>query len=169
MPSFKPSLDSVLDSNLYHEHETYTCKQGIADDHTIKERRELELIEQGLVYDQTNNFWVVKYPWIKDPINLHNNLPTAVHRLKETEKRLSKLGPEHCRLYKEQINGPEFLKLPIKQWPVKQTTETELPDMIGRTSACGVESTVLHDDKTPIMDFFNLNRYSSYTKLLSHQ
>lgn len=63
-------------------------------------------------------------------------------------------------------NGPEFLKLPIEQWPVKQTTETELPDMIGRTSACGVESTVLHDDKTPIMDFFNLNRYSSYTKLL---
>lgn len=24
-------------------------------------------------------------------------------------------------------NGPEFLKLPIEKWPVKQTTETELP------------------------------------------
>lgn len=76
----------MLDNNLYHGHEACTCKQGIVDDHTIKEKRELELIEQGLVYDQANNFWVVKYPWIKDPINLPNNFPPAVYRLKATEK-----------------------------------------------------------------------------------
>lgn len=66
-------------------------------------------------------------------------------------------------------NGPEFLKLPVEKWPVKQITETKLPDMIGQTLACDIESTVLHDDKTSIMIFFNLNRFSSYTKLLSHQ
>ena len=80
----KSSLDSV------------TCKQGIVDDHTMKEKR-----EQGLVYDQPNNFWLVRYPWIKDPINLPNNFPPTAQRLKATEKRLSNLGPEYCRLYKE--------------------------------------------------------------------
>lgn len=39
--------------------------------------------------------------------------------------------------------------------------------MTGQTLACEIESTVLHNDKTPPnMNFFNLNRFSSYTKLL---
>ena len=104
VPSLKLSLDEVLGSDLYQGNETCACKQGIVDDYTIKEKRELELIEQGLVYDQANNFWVAKYPWIKDPMDLPNNISPAVHRLKATEKRLLKLGPEHSRLCKEQMN-----------------------------------------------------------------
>ncbi len=55
-------------------------------------------------------------------------------------------------------NGPEFLKLPIEKWPVKQTTEIELLDIIGQTSPCKTESIVLHNDKTPpdMIFFFHL-------------
>ena len=102
--NLKLSLDKALGSDLYQDNGTCACKQGIVDDYTIKEKRKLELIEQGLVYDRANNFWVAKYPWIKDPMNLPNNISPAVHRLKATEKRLLKFGPEHSRLYKEQMN-----------------------------------------------------------------
>lgn len=62
MSSLKLSLDKVLGSDLYHGNDTCTCTQVNVD--------ELELIDQGLIYDKANEFWVVKYSWIKDLIKL---------------------------------------------------------------------------------------------------
>lgn len=41
---------------------------------------------------------------MKDLISLPNNIGQAVHRMKATEKRLLKVGPEHTKLYQEQID-----------------------------------------------------------------
>ena len=53
---------------------------------------------------EVNKVWVLKYPWIKDPADLPNNYASAIPRMKATEKKLSKLGPEYCKLYQNQID-----------------------------------------------------------------
>lgn len=60
-------------------------------------------------------------------------------------------------------NGPDFLRLPVKEWPVNQTNVAELPDMIGQTLVCETK-TVMHNDTN--LNFINLDRFSSYMKLL---
>lgn len=104
MPDLKMSLDNVFGGNLDLNNETCVCKQDASNTYTIKEKRELDLIEQGLTYDQVNKVWVAKYPWIKNPMDLPNNYAVAVYRMKATEKRLSKLGHEYCELYQGQID-----------------------------------------------------------------
>lgn len=82
------------------------CKCGscsLTGNLTIREERELRLIEDGLKYDKDNKFWISEYPWISDPYKLPNNFPMAMARLKSTENRLQKLGPEYCSKYQEQM------------------------------------------------------------------
>lgn len=39
---------------------------------TLKEEKELKLIEDGLNYDELNQCWVADYPWIRNPSELPN-------------------------------------------------------------------------------------------------
>lgn len=62
------------------------------------------MIEQGFTFDEVKKVWVGKYPWIKNPARLPNKYPSASGRIKATEKRLTNLGAEHCKLYQNQID-----------------------------------------------------------------
>ena len=57
-------------------------------DFTLKEERELQLIENGLVRHPKH--WEVTYPWLRKPSSLENNRCVAESMLKSTEKRLLK-------------------------------------------------------------------------------
>ena len=72
--------------------------------YSLKEEAELQLINDGLTYDEKNQIWTVKYPWIKDPSTLPNNYSLAMSRLKALESKLKKRGPEYCAAYHSQIN-----------------------------------------------------------------
>ena len=41
------------------------CALG-SNNYTLKEERELKLIEKGLQYDEQDSCWIAEYPWIKD-------------------------------------------------------------------------------------------------------
>ncbi|XP_045127641.1 uncharacterized protein LOC123514085 [Portunus trituberculatus] len=79
-----------------------SCTPGDKN-YNLKEERELALISAGLNHDPDEKCWTVKYPWIREPEDLPNNVSVAVARLKSTEKRLSKLGTHYCGLYNDQI------------------------------------------------------------------
>lgn len=70
---------------------------------SLKEERELILIEEGLMYEEEQKCWRVRYPWVKDPNSLKNNLKVANARLKTTENRLMKLGDEYASRYQSEI------------------------------------------------------------------
>ena len=46
----------------------------------------MALIERNMVF--VDDHWEVRYPWIKDPHQLPNNVYLAYKRLQQTEKRL---------------------------------------------------------------------------------
>ena len=69
-------------------------------DISIKEKREMELIENGLTFK--DHYWEARYPWVRSPYYLPNNRETAIAILKSTEKRLMK-DEDHMRNYKLQI------------------------------------------------------------------
>lgn len=69
-------------------------------DYSIKEEKELELIESGLTRKQ--HHWEVRYPWIKDPESLKDNYHAAYGMLKSTEKRLTR-DKERAAVYQEQM------------------------------------------------------------------
>ena len=50
------------------------------------------MISKGLTLNRKENYWTVKYPWIKDPGLLPNNYSAAAARLYSAERRLSKMG-----------------------------------------------------------------------------
>ena len=64
--------------------------------YTIKEEKELALIEKNLHYDQEAKRWIAEYPWIRDPKDLPDNKKVLFAKLISTERRLAKA-------YKEQI------------------------------------------------------------------
>jgi hypothetical protein len=39
------------------------CPIG-SNDHTLREERELKLIEQKLVFNEEDKLWIAEYPWI---------------------------------------------------------------------------------------------------------
>ena len=69
---------------------------------TIKEEKELELIESKLKYNDEGNYWEAGYPWIKDPENLPDNKIVAISSLKALERRLKK-DEKQANLYQQQI------------------------------------------------------------------
>ena len=68
---------------------------------TIKEERELALIESNLKYSE-EGYWVARYPWIKNPENLPNNRNYAMSLLLQTEKRLQR-DKANEKAYREQM------------------------------------------------------------------
>ena len=83
-----------------------SCKCGKcairSKNYTIKEERELALIEKNLSYDKQTNRWIAEYPWIKDPMDLPDNRKVALAMLASTERRLAK-SPVHATVYDNQV------------------------------------------------------------------
>ena len=77
------------------------CPPG-SKNYTLKEEKELNLIENNLEYNSQENLWITTYPWIKDPHNLPDNKRAAYGRLMSTEQRLRK-NPDHAKVYQQQI------------------------------------------------------------------
>ena len=83
-----------------------SCKCGqckLNGEMTIKEERELKLIEEGLKYDALNKRWTSQYPWIVDPNLLPNNYVLARSRFLSLERKLLKKGTDYHQRYKAQI------------------------------------------------------------------
>ncbi|XP_071948741.1 uncharacterized protein [Antedon mediterranea] len=68
---------------------------------TLKEERELNLIDEGLSY--SDGKWTAKYPWIRDPKDLPDNRLVAEAKLRATEKRLQK-NEKYAECYASQID-----------------------------------------------------------------
>ncbi|XP_068203689.1 uncharacterized protein [Palaemon carinicauda] len=71
--------------------------------YTIREEKELDMISKGLEYNCEEKYWTVKYPWIRDPNELPNNVVVAIARMRSTEKRLTNIGYKYTQLYNDQI------------------------------------------------------------------
>ena len=80
-----------------------SCRQVTSKAHsTIKEEKELALIEKNLHYDQEAQRWIAEYPWIRDPKDLPDNIKAAFAKLISIERRLAK-NSGHAKVYKEQM------------------------------------------------------------------
>ena len=77
------------------------CAIG-SKNYSLREERELHLIENNLKYDKENKRWIAQYPWVKDPNDLPDNRRVAVAKLISTEKRLAK-NKKHAETYELQI------------------------------------------------------------------
>ena len=77
------------------------CAIG-SKNYSLREERELHLIENNLKYDKENKRWIAQYPWVKDPNDLPDNRRVAVAKLISTEKRLAK-NRKHAETYELQI------------------------------------------------------------------
>lgn len=77
------------------------CPIG-SKEYSIKEERELELIDKNLEYNNLDNRWIAEYPWVKDPSALPDNRQVALAMLISTEKRLLK-NPQHAKVYDVQV------------------------------------------------------------------
>lgn len=127
------------------------CKGSpVSDAVNIKEERELQLIEEGLVSDEERKCWVARYPWIKDPRYLKNNVKVAVARLKITETRFRKLNVEHAQSYHDEIEDM------IKRGVARKLSKEEM-----QTYNCPVhyihhhEVLKLESSSTPLCIVFN--------------
>ena len=80
-------------------------------EYTIKEERELKLIEEGL--QRMENYWVATYPWIRDPKLIQNNYNVALAMLKSTEKRLLR-DETHAKRYSDQVQDMLDRKVAMK-------------------------------------------------------
>ena len=77
------------------------CSLGIQN-FTIKEEKELHLIESKLEYNKEEKRWIAEYPWIRDSAKLPDNKRAAMGMLISTEKRLAK-NEEHTEVSLKQI------------------------------------------------------------------
>ena len=77
------------------------CPLG-AKNYSLKEEKELKLIEENLKFDDVDKRWIAAYPWIKDPADLPDNRRAALGMLASIEKRLSG-NPDYARVYQQQI------------------------------------------------------------------
>ena len=65
------------------------------------------MIRSGLKYNEQREIFTIDYPWIKDPINLPNNVKSAMAKLRPTENRLRKLDNNYRTAYCQQIEDME--------------------------------------------------------------
>ena len=79
----------------------WKCPLGTKN-YSLKEEKELQLIERNLHFNNLEHRWMTPYPWIRDPADLPDNRKAAFGMLLSTEKRLAK-NTDHARVYQEQI------------------------------------------------------------------
>ena len=77
---------------------------------TLKEERELTLIESGLMHHEEKCTWEARLSWIRNPCELPDNRMVALAVLKATEKRLLKnqnyaleYNNQVCEMVKEKV------------------------------------------------------------------
>lgn len=80
------------------------CRNCLESAHSMKEERELALIEKGLRYDAEKREWISSYPWLNDLRSLRNYVKVAIARMKSLEVRLKKLGTEYTQKYHSGIS-----------------------------------------------------------------
>ena len=124
------------------------CSLG-AKDYTIKEERELELIERNLTFNSDDSTWTVEYPWIKDPNDLPNNRKVAMAKLAATERRLRK-NADHARVDHEQIKDM------LTRNVARKLSKEELTNYKGPTHYIAHHEVLKPESKsTPVRIVFN--------------
>ena len=124
------------------------CPLG-TQDFTIKEEKELHLIESKLEYNKEEKRWIAEYPWIRDPAELPNNKRPAMGMLISTEKRLAK-NEEHTKVYQKQIEDM------IEREVARKLSETELENYKGPIHYISHHEVLKPDSKsTPVRIVFN--------------
>ncbi|XP_066029071.1 uncharacterized protein [Pocillopora verrucosa] len=124
------------------------CPLG-SKNYTLKEERELALIEENLNYDEKAREWIAQYPWLKDPSELPDNKKAAIGKLISTEKRLSR-NTEHAKVYQQQIDDMLNRKV------ARKLTEDELKEYKGPIHYISYHEVLKPDSKTtPVRIVFN--------------
>ena len=124
------------------------CPLG-TQDFTIKEGKELHLIESKLEYNKEEKEWIAEYPWIRDPAELPNNKRAAMGMLISTEKRLAK-NEEHTKVYQKQIEDM------IERGVARKLSDTELENYKGPIHYISHHEVLKPDSKsTPVRIVFN--------------
>ena len=77
-----------------------SCRCG-GKSYTLREERELKLIESGLQH--MGDHWVATYPWKRDPRELPDNYKAAISKLEGVERRLLR-NKKIAVVYQEQID-----------------------------------------------------------------
>ena len=113
-------------------------------ENSIKEERELKMIEDGLVHKGL--FYEAKYPWNRNPNELPDNKSLALALLFATEKRLLK-NNKLAKLYKDEMNdmvnrgaARKLTKAEISSYsgPVHYLTHHEVVKMEHPTTPCRI-------------------------------
>ena len=121
------------------------CPTG-GKQYTIKQERELALIESGLTHD--GHRWLSRYPWLKDPEELPNNYGAALSMLKSLEHRLNK-SKRHL-VYQEQIRDM------LNRGVAERVTEEELAAYRGPVYYLSHHDVLKPDsESTPVRIVFN--------------
>ena len=124
------------------------CPLG-SKNYTIKEERELALVEANINYDYEAKRWIAQYPWIKDPDDLPDNRKVAFGKLISTERRLAK-EPEHAKVYKEPIRDM------VDRGVARKLSRKELKDYKGPIHYISHHEILKPDSKsTPVRIVFN--------------
>lgn len=127
----------------------------VSDCVNIKEERELNLIEKGLVYDEEGKYWTASYPWIRNPRHLKNNVKVAVARLITTENRLRKLDTQYAQRYHNEIKDM------VKRGVARQLSKEEMQSYNGPVHYISHHEVLKPDSaSTPLRIVFNSS--SSY-------
>ncbi|XP_063603426.1 uncharacterized protein LOC134779294 [Penaeus indicus] len=117
---------------------------------SLKEERELALIEEGLLYNEEQKCWRAKYPWLRDPMHLKDNIKVANARLKTTENRLKKLGNEYAMKYQREIEDM------INRGVARKLTKEEIREYKGPVHYIHHHEVLKPESKsTPIRIVFN--------------
>ena len=124
------------------------CPLG-AKNYSLKEEKELQLIERNLHLDSPAHRWMTPYPWIRNPADLPDNRKAAFGMLLCMEKRLAK-NSDHARVYQEQIQHIKTGALP------KKLTKGELVAYDGPIHCVSHHEVKRPDSKsTPVRIVFN--------------
>ena len=124
------------------------CPLG-AKNYSLKEERELELIERKLEFDNVEHRWVTQYPWIKDPADLLDNRRAVFGMLTSTEKRPSR-NADHAKVCQEQIQDM------VDRGIARKLTTAELDTYKGLIHYISHHEVLRPDSKsTPVRIVFN--------------
>ena len=126
----------------------WKCPLGTKN-YSLKEEKELQLIERNLHFNNLEHRWMTPYPWIRDPADLPDNRKAAFGMLLSTEKRLAK-NTDHARVYQEQIQDM------IDRGVARKLTKSELEAYDGPIHYVSHHEVVRPDSKsTPVRIVFN--------------
>ena len=127
-----------------------SCHPG-GSDMTLKEERELELIENNLSYNEKERVWTAAYPFIRDPRELPNNKHMVLKLLLRMEKILLK-NPELAKVCQAQMTDMKNRKV------CRKLTEGELSIYDGPVHYIAHHVVLKPEsESTPCRLFFNVS------------